>query len=233
MANDKFDFGQNEQPSLFDIRGSSTSGSAPEDLSGEGGSFPTLPLQFCNCGHLSTEHDQGACTKCSCLWSSTIFQPKELRLEPIEHNVARNIWLREHYLHRDYAGATLEFGVFPPNHRELIGAIGFSSRLGGSVKGGKPNTWEIRRMWLSDIHCARNSESRVLAISCRMVKKLAPHVLYIISYSDHTLQGHKGTIYKAAGFKFSGETGERDWTTNKSHKTVDGHSKKRWILWLK
>jgi len=199
---DDFNFGQNEQPSLFDISGDSTSGSAPADHAGEGGSFPTSPLQF---------------------------QPKELRLEPIEHFVARRIWLTDHYLHRDYAGATLEFGVYPPDRSKIIGAIGFSSRLGGSVKGGKPDTWEIRRMWLSDVHCARNSESRVLAIACKLVKKLAPHVRYIISYSDHTQQGHKGTIYKAAGFYFSGETGNGDWTTNASHKTSDSHSKKRWI----
>jgi hypothetical protein len=118
---------------------------------------------------------------------------------------------------------------------QIIGAIGFSSRLGGSVKGGKPDTWEIRRMWLSDEHCARNSESRVLAIACRMVKKLAPHVRYIISYSDHTKQNHKGTIYKAAGFSFSGETGEAKvgWVSNPSHKTADTHSKRRWIKWLR
>lgn len=202
-----FEFGFNEQHSLFDISGDSTNGSAPDDLSGEGGSIPTSPLQ--------------------------VYQPKELRLEPIEHYVARKIWLEQHYLHRDYAGATLEFGVYPPDRSSIIGAIGFSSRLGGSVKGGKPDTWEIRRMWLSDHHCARNSESRVLAVSCRLVKKLAPHVRYIISYSDHTLQGHKGTIYRAAGFTYSGETGGSSWLSNPSHKTADAHSKKRWVKWLR
>lgn len=207
MSNDKFNFGHNEQPSLFDISGDSISGNAPEYHSGEGGSIPTSPLQ--------------------------LYQPKELHLEPVEHNIARKIWIEQHYLHRDYAGATLEFGVYPPSRSAIIGAIGFSSRLGGSVKGGKPNTWEIRRMWLSDNYCARNSESRVLRIACMLVKRLAPQVKYIVSYSDHTLQGHKGTIYKAAGFTFAGETGEGDWTTNASHKTADSHSKKRWILWLK
>ena len=210
--NDSFDFGNNKQASLFDISGDSTEGSAAGVQPEEGGSIPTSSLQ--------------------------LYQPKELRLEPIEHFVARKIWIKDHYLHRDYAGATLEFGVYPPDRSKIIGAIGFSSRLGGSVKGGKPDTWEIRRMWLSDEHCARNSESRVLAVSCRLVKKLAPQVRYIISYSDHTLQGHKGTIYKAAGFLFSGETGEGDWTTCQlknpaSHKTADSHSKKRWVLLLK
>lgn len=213
MANrkDSFPFGENNQPSLnFSECGGSISGDAPEiTSSGEGGSIPTPPLQQ--------------------------FKPKELRLEPIEHFTARQIWLNQHYLHRDYAGATLELGIFSPDMLELIGAIGFSSRLGGSVKGGKPDTWEIRRMWLSDERCARNSESRVLRVACRIVKKLAPHVRYIISYSDHTLQGHKGTIYKAAGFTYSGQTGEASvgWISNPSHKTADTHSKKRWILWLR
>lgn len=204
MSNDKFEFGYNEQASLFGGESIDSDATAPTV---EGSATLTSPLQ--------------------------LYQPKELRLEPIEHYIARGIWLHKHYLHRDYAGATLEFGVYPPDRSSIIGAIGFSSRLGGSVKGGKPDTWEIRRMWLSDEHCARNSESRVLAVSCRLVKKLAPHVRYIISYSDHTLQGHKGTIYKAAGFRFSGETGKGDWTTNNSHKTADSHSKRRWVLWLR
>lgn len=203
---DKFEFGFNQQASLFDC-GDSIASNAPVRPAGEGGATPTSPLQ--------------------------LYKPKELILEPIEHYVARTIWLQRHYLRRDYTGATLEFGVYPPSRSAIIGAIGFSSRLGGSVKGGKPDTWEIRRMWLSDEHCARNSESRVLSIACRLVKKLAPHVRQIISYSDHTLQGHKGTIYKAAGFTYAGETGNVDWTTNKSHKVSDSHSKKRWILWMK
>lgn len=195
-----------DQQNLFDLSGGSISGDATGDQPGEGSSILTPPLQI---------------------------QPKQLRLAVIEHITARNIWLTKHYLHRDYAGATLEIGVYPPDMSELIGAIGFSSRLGGSVVGGAPQWWEIRRMWLSDERCARNSESRVLAVACRMVHKLAPHVRYIISYSDHTKRGHKGTIYKAAGFTYHGETGGSSWLSNPSHKTADDHSKKRWILWLK
>lgn len=197
-----------DQINLFS--GDSIDSNAPKDHLGEGSATLTSPLQF---------------------------HPKQLRLAPIEHYVAKRIWLDKHYLHRDYTGASLEFGVFSPDMSEIVGAIGFSQRLGGSVKGGKPNTWEIRRMWLSDERCARNSESRVLRVACRLVKKIAPHVCYIISYSDITKMQHKGTIYKAAGFSYDGLTMPADkesagWLSHASHKVSDGYAKKRWILWL-
>lgn len=93
-------------------------------------------------------------------------------------------------------------------------------------------------MWLSDERCARNSESRVLSIACRVwVRRLAPHVRQIVSYSDVEKMGHKGTIYKAAGFTYMGMTqvdpeGE-GWGTHASHVAKDNWPKRRWILSLK
>ncbi len=165
-------------------------------------------------------------------------QPKELRLEKIARETARRIWLELHYLHRDFSNPSLEIGAFDNKLTELVGAIAFSARLGGSKQGGAPHIWEIRRMWLSDQRCARNCESRVLAISCRViVPSIAPHVRYIVSYSDVEKMGHKGTIYKAAGFTYDGMTsvdplGE-GWGTHANHQVKDNWSKKRWILWLR
>jgi hypothetical protein len=127
--------------------------------------------------------------------------------------------------------------VFDSKLTELVGAIAFSARLGGSKKGGTPHIWEIRRMWLSDSRCSRNCESRVLAIACRrIVPSIAPHVRRIISYSDLEKMGHKGTIYKAAGFIYDGMTsvdpkGE-GWGSHASHKEKDNWPKRRWVLYL-
>lgn len=176
---------------------------------GGGGSIPTLPLQ-----------------------------PKQLRLDLLNRATAHRIWTTLHYLHRDFTGASLELGVYSPDMSEVVGAIAFSQRFGGSKIGGAPHIWEIRRMWLSDERCARNSESRVLSIACRVwVKRIAPHVNQIISYSDLLKMGHKGTIYRAAGFVFHGMTAVdpngQGWATHASHKAADNWPKKRWILWLK
>lgn len=212
MKKSSFNFGNNEQENaqadLFS--GESISGDAPVDLTGEGGSFPTSSLQI---------------------------QPKDIRLEKISRATARRIWLEDHYLHRDFSNPSLELGAFNKDMSKLVGAIAFSARLGGSKKGGAPHIWEIRRMFLSE-ECARNSESRVLSIACRIiVPRIAPHVKQIISYSDVEKMKHKGTIYKAAGFVYAGMTavdplGE-GWGTHGSHQVKDNWSKKRWIMFLR
>jgi hypothetical protein len=47
------------------------------------------------------------------------------------------------------------------------------------------------------------SESRCIAISIRLLKKNAPHIKWILSYSDGTQCGD-GTIYRASGFVLTG-----------------------------
>ncbi|MBO7444194.1 MAG: hypothetical protein J6W16_03725 [Methanobrevibacter sp.] len=49
----------------------------------------------------------------------------------------------------------------------------------------------------------RNSESRCIAISIRLIKKSAPRIKRIISFADGTQCGD-GTIYRASGFKLVG-----------------------------
>lgn len=193
-----------DQHNLFDTRAMDGNQLAPP--SGDG-STPIRPLQ--------------------------IYQPKQLRLAVIDNTTARKIWLEKHYLHRDPVNVRLHLGVFSPDMAELVGAISFSVRMGGSKDGGTPHIWEIRRMWLSDEQCARNSESRVLAVACHMIKKLVPHVRYIVSYSDTVKMKHKGTIYKAAGFRYDGMTGGSTWLSHSRHPTADDWPKKRWIKWLK
>jgi len=46
----------------------------------------------------------------------------------------------------------------------------------------------------------KNSESRCLAISLRLIKKNAPHIKWVITFADATQCGD-GTIYRASGFK--------------------------------
>jgi hypothetical protein len=210
-----FDFGSDDpQQNLFDA-GEASEVCASESLEkdsirGEDGASPISPLQL---------------------------QPKELRLEKIARATARNIWLTKHYLKRDFSNPSIELGVFDKSISELVGAIAFSARLGGSKQGGAPHIWEIRRMWLSDERCARNCESRVLSIACRIiVPSIAPHVRQIISYSDLKMMGHKGIIYKAAGFTYGGMTAVDEdgegWGSHASHKVKDNWPKKRWILFL-
>jgi hypothetical protein len=45
----------------------------------------------------------------------------------------------------------------------------------------------------------RNSESRAIAIAMRLLRKHAPHLKWVVSFSDGTQCGD-GTIYRASGF---------------------------------
>jgi hypothetical protein len=63
---------------------------------------------------------------------------------------------------------------------------------------------ELTRLALSD-ELPKNSESRVIAISLRLLRKLRPSLRGIITYAD-TAYGHTGIIYQASNFKYQGLT---------------------------
>ena len=54
-----------------------------------------------------------------------------------------------------------------------------------------------------DSYLPKNSESRCISISIRLIKKNAPHIKWILSFSDGTQCGD-GTIYRASGFLLTG-----------------------------
>lgn len=57
---------------------------------------------------------------------------------------------------------------------------------------------ELNRMAFDD-YLPANSESRCLGVAFRLLRKNAPHIKYVISFSDATASGD-GTIYRASGF---------------------------------
>jgi hypothetical protein len=57
---------------------------------------------------------------------------------------------------------------------------------------------ELNRMAFDD-YLPKYSESRCIAISIKLIKKNAPHIKWILSFSDGTQCGD-GTIYRASGF---------------------------------
>jgi hypothetical protein len=59
----------------------------------------------------------------------------------------------------------------------------------------------LTRLWLSD-ELPRNSESRVLGIITRSIKKNT-NLKFLMAYSDPSA-GHVGTIYQACGWLYTG-----------------------------
>ena len=69
---------------------------------------------------------------------------------------------------------------------------------------------ELNRMAFDD-YLPRNSESRCIAITIKLIRKQAPQIKWILSFSDGTRCGD-GTIYRASGFYLTGiknNTGQR------------------------
>lgn len=64
------------------------------------------------------------------------------------------------------------------------------------------HTLELRRLAISD-SAPKNTASRMLAITVRMIRREMPHIRKLVSYL--AVDVHKGTIYRAAGWKPVGD----------------------------
>lgn len=127
---------------------------------------------------------------------------KDLRLAPIARADADRIIRRLHYSGKVVPNSFLHLGVF--YRGELEGAL----QIGPCMDKGKlidivsDTPWngfaEINRMAFSE-RLPRNSESRALGVTMRLLRARYPHLQWIVSFADATQCGD-GTIYRAAGF---------------------------------
>jgi hypothetical protein len=136
---------------------------------------------------------------------------KDITVKVIPARVANEFVKRHHYSGKVVNNSVLHFGAF------------LDGKLGGVMQYGNPidkrnvlnlvetenkgfnAKWhemlELNRMAFSPI-LPKNSESRCIAVSLRLIKKNAPHVKWILSFADGTQCGD-GTIYRASGFKLT------------------------------
>lgn len=131
---------------------------------------------------------------------------KDIILKAIDSKLAIRFVKAHLYSGKVAANSQLHFGVF------------LNDRLGGVMQYGpsldkrktqrlvKDTGWndflELNRLAFAD-WLPRNSESRALAMSFKLIKKHYPHIEWIISFADATQCGD-GTIYRAAGFTLTG-----------------------------
>lgn len=127
---------------------------------------------------------------------------KEIRVAPISSGDARRIISTLHYSGSSVQNSVIHLGVFL--NGKCGGAMQFGSsmdkrRMLGLVRGTQWNEFmELNRMAFAD-WLPRNSESRALGFALRWLRKEAPHLKWIVSFSDGTQCGD-GTIYRASGF---------------------------------
>ena len=132
----------------------------------------------------------------------TVMKVKDIKLKVIPSKIANQFVKKYHYSGKVVPNSKLHFGAFYNN--VLHGVMSYGSPLDkrrtiGLVKNtGWNEMLELNRMAFDDV-LPKNSESRCIAISIRLIKKNAPHIKWILSFSDGCQCGD-GTIYRASVF---------------------------------
>lgn len=133
---------------------------------------------------------------------------KEIIVKVIPAKIANEFVKKHHYSGKVVNMSTLHFGCFLDD--KLHGVMSYGPpmdkrnvlKLVDSGKQTNNEKWnemiELNRMAFDD-YLPKYSESRCIAISIKLIKKNAPHIKWILSFSDGTQCGD-GTIYRASGF---------------------------------
>ena len=160
---------------------------------------------------------------------------KELVLKVIPAKIANDFIRKHHYSGKVVNNSKLHFGVFFEGRLHGVMSYGSSldkSKIIGLVSGTKWNEFlELNRMAFDSI-LPRNSESRAISQSIKLIKKNAPHIKWIVSFADGCSCGD-GTIYRASNFiltdirenealRINPQTGEKVHTITAFHRKIKG-----------
>lgn len=131
---------------------------------------------------------------------------KEIIVKVIPAKIANEFVKQNHYSGKVVPNSTLHFGCFLDGKLHGVMSYGTSMDKRKILPLVKDTLWnemlELNRMAF-DNYLPKNSESRCISISLKLINKNAPHIKWILSYSDATQCGD-GTIYRASGFYLTG-----------------------------
>ena len=169
---------------------------------------------------------------------------KDIIVKVIPSKIANEFVKKHHYSGKVVPNSTLHLGCFLDNQLHGVMSYGNSmdkSKVGATVNNTGWNEFiELNRMAFDD-YLPKNSESRCIAISVRLLKKNAPHLKWIVSYADGTQCGD-GTIYRASGFyligiklnkqilNWNGKIIAKKTLDNKNFPKIDGKYYSRYLL---
>jgi hypothetical protein len=117
---------------------------------------------------------------------------KEIIVKVIPAKIANEFVKQHHYSGKVVNNSNLHFGAFLDG--KLHGVMSYGSPLDKRkvLPLVQPSLWnemlELNRMAFDD-YLPKNSESRCIAISIKLLKKNAPHIKWILSFSDGTQCG--------------------------------------------
>jgi hypothetical protein len=131
---------------------------------------------------------------------------KEIIVKVIPSKIANDFVKKNHYSGKVVPNSNLHFGCFLDG--KLHGVLSYGSPFVKKnvlqiVENSEWNSMiELNRMAFND-YLPKYSESRCIAITIKLIKKNAPHIKWILSFSDGASCGD-GTIYRASGFNLIG-----------------------------
>jgi hypothetical protein len=133
---------------------------------------------------------------------------KEIIVKLIPAKVSNEFIKKYHYSGTTTGMSSLHLGAFldgrlhgvmqygcPMDKRHILNVVDSGAK---SVNEKWNEMLELNRMAFDD-YLPKNSESRCIAISIKLIKKNAPQIKWILSFSDATQCGD-GAIYRASGF---------------------------------
>lgn len=135
------------------------------------------------------------------------FGSDDFRVQCLDRDVANALIRDNHYSGKIYMASHEHHGVYIQD--ALVGVLqwgpGMNPGSGASVVSGtKSGEWlELNRMWLDDV-APRNSESRAISYSVKLIRKRLPKVGWLQSFADERCGG-LGVVYQACSFDYLGE----------------------------
>ncbi len=131
---------------------------------------------------------------------------QSIQVRPVSVKIAKEIIVRNHYLHTMPGGTKLAFGVFSGKRFLVdmtlgVGPFNVDRLVAGSTR---DDCLVLSRLWLAD-DLPKNSESRVLAVILRSIGR-DTSVKFLVTYADPSA-GHLGIIYQAGGWLYTGMSG--------------------------
>lgn len=127
----------------------------------------------------------------------------------IPNNVAQEIVVKRHYLHRK-APCSCAFGLFNPLG-QLLGVVMYGTPSSSALRAGiagkdeAVNVIELTRLWVDD-SVPKNGESFLIGNSIKHAGKDI-----VVSFAD-TAESHLGIVYQATNWLYTGLSAKRtDW----------------------
>lgn len=126
----------------------------------------------------------------------------DYEIEKLSYEVAMEIVIRKHYLHRQ-CPVSHAFGLVDRNTNQIVGVVTYgvspSSTLLKGICGPDEmyNVYELNRLWVDD-SVPKNGESYLISNTIKLLDREI-----VVSFAD-TSQGHVGYVYQAANFIYTG-----------------------------